>query len=119
MTAPQVAPAKGRRLYCRYPLGVPAAIVCDDIETECKIVDLSLGGARLHCQRHLSAGTVVFLKHDEMNCRAGLRALVIKSYDDTLHLAFDLDCEMEEALLLFLMVSPHVPSPPVSASLSG
>ncbi|MCY7270800.1 MAG: PilZ domain-containing protein [Sphingomonas bacterium] len=66
-------PYADRRVYPRVPVALPAFLQANGERHSVQILDLSSGGAKLHCSTEFSPGTTVFLDCGSLGCAAVVR----------------------------------------------
>lgn len=99
-----------RRLYHRYPTGLPAEIVVGHRAVPCAIRDISLGGACVQVRAGDpaladSAEGTIALRADAIGGGLHLPATARRLGDDRLHLAFHLEDHHDFELTMFLLGS--------------
>ena len=101
MASPVPTPQDGdpyadRRVYPRVPVALPAFLQAKGERHAVQIVDLSPGGAKLHCPIGLATGTAVIL-----DCGTLGRSAVVRWQNDGLMgLCFDSELDVREVTAL-------------------
>jgi hypothetical protein len=97
-----------RRLYRRYPTGLAAELLIAEETLECRIIDISLGGAAVELDpgRDLPPSSAAYLRSPEIAAGFPMPVTIMRLTDQRANLAFSADEEAEHQLTMYLLDSP-------------
>lgn len=105
-SSPRAAAKAGdRRMFRRYATGIAAWLECDGERLDCRIVDISLGGAAISPPIPSRHGCAVRLCCEMFHHPPGMIGRLVGGDTLTTSIAFVLDAPAEDALSMFLVAS--------------
>jgi hypothetical protein len=97
-----------RRLYRRYPTGLAAQLLIAGETLECRIIDISLGGAAVELDpgRDLPPSATAHLRSPGIAAGFPMPVTIMRLTDQRANLAFSANEEAEHQLTMYLLDSP-------------